>query len=319
MEPELRYALEDALSTQLSLLRTALIFETLAAMPLGPIERLQVSKQTASARRAVVVFWLELPSSGPWLLFAVDAKAEHMIVRPLAAHTQSPEADIEALALIVRATTDALLHGEPLPASEPSPDEPPVKVTVRAWPTRPAKAPRPPALRISGAYVGSTFAEQFRWQNGFALRVAWLWSSGPYLGVGFTFFPALRFEPPQARFDVERYPFSIHAGVRFPAGPFVVAAELGSEVELRNRRTLAAAHEYAPAPDQVKIIYNLCPKIEAQLPLTSWLVAFVGGGIDFVIGNFDYTVRDAHTGQALDLVEPAWLRPTIHVGLGIMR
>jgi hypothetical protein len=317
MHAELRYALEDALATQLSLLRTSLHYETSATPPTDPVERLQIAKQTASRLSALAVFWLELPVSGPWLLYAVDARAERMIMRPLAAHSQSPEADVEAVALIVRATTDALLHGEPLPATNPN-VAPAASKQPTPWPVQ--QLPQgESALRISGAYVGSTFAKRLPWEHGFALRAAWIWPSGTYLGVGFTFIPALRFDIAPVRFNLERYPISLHAGLRFAFPPFTFSGELGAELELRNRRTLGATDTYVPDPDQLKVIYNVCPKLEAEYAVTSWLVLFMGAGIDVVVGNFAYTIRNMETQESTFILEPHWIRLTLHVGVGIIR
>jgi hypothetical protein len=317
MPAELRYALEDALSTQLSLLQVVLHFETPAVPPSDPVERLQVAKQTASTLKAVAVFWLELPTSGPWLLYAVDARAERMIMRPLAAHSQSPEADVEAVALIVRATTDALLHGEPLPATSPNVGAARER-ELTPWPV--VQLPHgESAVRVAAAYVGSTFARQLPWQHGFSLRAAWLWPSGSYVGLGFTFIPSLRFDIHPVRFNLERYPLSLHAGLRFAVPPFTFSGELGTEIELRNRRTLWATDTYVPDPDKLKVIYNVCPKLEAEYAITPWLVTFFGAGIDVVVGNFAYTIQNMETHDTTIILEPHWIRLTLQVGLGIIR
>ncbi|MEY4577736.1 MAG: hypothetical protein RL701_2439 [Pseudomonadota bacterium] len=341
MDPALRFALEDALVTQLSLLRATLHYAVTptTTTQLDPVARLQLAKQMASDHHATAVFWLELPNAGPWLLYAVDARADRMLMRPLAAHRQSPEADIEAVALIVHATTEALLHGEELPAAEraqpaapprntlPPPPQPAAQV---APPTARAVAQLdPPAraslrLRFSGAYVGNTFAEQQRWQHGLALRAAVLWPTGPYVGVGFSFVPSLQFDLYPVRFDLDRYPISLHGGMRFPigAGPeprFYFATELGAELELRNRRTLSAADTYLATPDELSALFNVCPKVEAQWALTPWLITFVGVGSDITLGNVAYTARAADTRSRRYLLEPDFLRLTLHVGVGIVR
>ena len=320
MAVDLRTALEDALTTQLSLLPAGVRYASSPPTPLEPVERLLVAKQLATQHRAVATYWLELPAAGPWLLYAVDARAERMIMRPLSAHSQSPEADIETLALIVRATTEALLHGEPLPAIDPTTIEPTAKPAPAPPHDSAPASEAAPGLRISGAYVGTTFARQRSWQHGFGLRAAWLWPDGQYLGLGFTFLPAMHIDDPAARFDVDRYPFSIHGGLRLvAAGPFSVSGELGAELELRNRRTLSVGPGYVAAQDQVKALLNVSPRVEAQLALTSWLVTFVGIGTDLVVGNFAYTIRSGESGRRRFLLDPNWMRLTIQVGVGIMR
>jgi hypothetical protein len=151
-----------------------------------------------------------------------------------------------------------------------------------------------------------------------------LWPSGPYLGVGFTFIPSLQFDLYPVRFDLDRYPISLHGGMRFPIGTgpeprFYFATELGAELELRNRRTLSAADTYSPTPDELSALINVCPKLEAQWALTAWLSTFVGVGTDITLGNFAYTARAADTRNRRYLVEPDWIRLTWHVGVAIVR
>src|SRR5262249_28542539 len=155
---------------------------------------------------------------------------------------------------------------------------------------------------------GTTFAKQLPWQHGFALRAAWLWPTGPYLGLGFTFIPSLRFNIHPVRFNVERYPFALFAGLRFAFDRFTFSGEIGGEIEFRNRRTLSAADTYKPDPDQHKTIYNVCPKLEAEFAAATWLVVFAGLGLDVVLGNFAYTTKIVETKEATIILDPHWIR-----------
>jgi hypothetical protein len=312
---DLRSALEDALTAQLSLLPAALRYETATATPPALVDRLQVAKKTALEHDALAVFWLDVNPSGPWYLYAVDARAERMVMRPLAGRSSSREADIEAVALIVRATTDALLHGEPLAAATDTTSTP--FPTRKPWPTEHAHGQS--ALRLSAAYMGTTFSKQLAWQHGFAVRGAWLWPAGPYVGIGYTFIPPLHFNIFPVRFRIDRYPFAVYAGLRFRQGDLTFSGELGGEIELRNRRTLAVAGDFDPDPDQRKIIFNICPKLEAEYAVTQWLVVFAGVGMDVVLSNFAYTTRNTETKEMTTILNPHWIRLTLHVGLGIIR
>lgn len=317
LSAEERSALEDAIGAQLTLLPATFRFEVPRRVPADVDDRLQVARQTAAAYSALGVFWLEVTrNGGPWYLYAVDARGERMITRPLTSHAESPEADIEAVALIVRATTDALLHGEPLPAETPRRE---TSLPVRApWPVELARLGES-ALRVTAAYSGSTFANKLPWEHGFALRASWLWPTGPYVGVGYTFIPTLRFPFSPVRFNIDRYPFAIFAGLRFAFERFTFSGELGGEIEIRSRRTVAAAEGYTPDTEQKKTIYNVCPKLEAEFAVVPWLVVFLNVGIDVVLGNFAYTTSNLETGEKTAILDPHWIRLTSQVGLGIIR
>lgn len=312
-----RAALEDALATQLSLIQTDVRFELSGAGKANPAERLQAARGIAARSGAVGVFWLDASGDAPWLLYAVDARAERMIVRPLAAHSKGaePEADIEAVALIVRATTQALLHGEPLPASSPGPAHEKPRDTS-PWPVELLDGGQS-ALRIAASYVATTFAKQLPVQHGFGLRGAWLWPSGTYVGLGFTLVPTSKFPLDRVHFEIDRYPFSLHAGLRFGYSRLTFIGELGAELEIRKRRTLWA-DSLEPNRDEHRVVYNICPKLETELALAPWLVTFVSAGLDVVVGNFAYSSGNEETMENTPVLEPHWIRLTLQVGIGII-
>jgi len=314
---KVRVALEDALTTQLTLIQTTLRYELGAVSKASPAERLQIAKVVAAKSGAIGVFWLDAAGDGPWLLYAVDGRAERMVVRPLASHQKSaePEADIEAVALIVRATTQALLHGEPLPSLTTS-GAPQRKRDTSPWPVERLDAGQS-ALRVALSYVGTTFAKQLPLQHGFALRGAWLWPSGTYVGLGFTLIPTSKFDLQRVQFEIDRYPFSLHAGLRFGLSRLTFIGELGVELEVRKRRTLSAAG-LMPYPDERRIVYNVCPRLETELALAPWLVAFVSAGLDVVVGNFAYSSGNEETMENTAILEPHWIRLALQVGLAII-
>jgi len=343
LSPELRSALEDALSAQLSLLRATVHYETARAAPSGPVERLRLAKDTAREHSAVVVFWLEPKPDGPWLLYAVDAQAHHLITRVIVTRDHGAQADIEALALIVRATTAAFLDSasdsqmpetsetpvfaEPLVFDEPERAESADLVfdtDIQSAAPRKARIPKRGArdaagLRMSLGLLGADFAPQTSPLHALELRAAWWFPRGPYVGVGYTAGRALRFDVADARFELERHPMSVHAGLRTTAGPLTLAAELGAELELRHPKTLTLRSDYTLAPDRNQLVYNLVPRLEAALALTRRIATYVAASTDIAVGgNIPYMLIDTATAQSRYMVEPSAIRLTLHVGIGIM-
>jgi hypothetical protein len=297
---------------------------------------LRIAKCTAARSRALAVFWLALEPPGRWSLYAVDARADHMIMRAIAIHEHSPQADIEALALIVRATTAALSAA---PSDDDDDDdeadalreapafEEEARISSDAMPPEQPAVPRAADPHASGprfslGYLGAAFSPQTSALHALELRASWLSQAGPYVGVGYTAGPALRASvedrAADAGLEIARYPLSMHAGLRTAAGPLALAAELGAELELRSHRAQGLAPRYTPAPDHTRVLYNLCPRLEAWLPLTRKLAAYMGASADIVLGNTDYTLSDRDTMQLRALAQPHPIRLTLHVGIGIM-
>ena len=95
--------------------------------------------------------------------------------------------------------------------------------------------------------------------------------------------------------------------------------ELGVELEIRNRRTLSGMDRSITVtnPEQTMVI-NICPKLETELRVFSWLALFGGVGLDFVVGNFPYSVLEQETEEKSVILEPYLIRLSVHVGLAFM-
>jgi hypothetical protein len=320
---DIRTTLDDALVTQLLTLPIDLHFEVRAEDGASGIDqRMGMLKQAVNEHGAVAVFWLEVRSPGHWFLYAVDAQADRVVLRALTAKSESPEALIETVALIVHATTDAVLRGEPLPeeahlAAASAPGSP-ASPAMPAWPVVHTGEPSS-ALRLGVGYVGTTFARKLPWQSGIGLRADWLWGPGPYVGIGYTFFGSANFIDPRVSFAVDRYPFSLHAGLRFAVGDFTFSAEIGAEIELRSRRTISALAGLDPDPGRQRTIYSVCPKLESEYTILPWLRVFGGVGLDFVLANFPYALKLTETEESITIVDPHWLRLTAQLGIAIIR
>jgi hypothetical protein len=317
LPPEVRSALEDALSTQLSLLNATVYYAGPATREGDPTERVRSARRAAARYGAIATFWLDAPLQGAWELYAADAGITRVVVRRLASGQASVEANIEAVALIVRATTDALLHGQPMPAEEISEEG----KAYAPWPVEQLD-PGSYGVRISGAYTGTTFSKEQRWQHGVSLRAAWIWPTGPYVGLGFTIFQRMLLDTPPVRFEIDRYPISLHAGLRFAVSRLTFIGELGVELEIRNRRTVSSMmgsdlEFMLSTPDQAKVL-NICPKLETELKVLPWLVLFGGVGLDFVVGNFPYSILNQETRKTSISLEPYLIRLSVHLGLAFL-
>jgi len=339
LPPELRAALEDALSAQLSLLAANLHYETARTAPLGPAARLRLAQSTAHEQHAAVVFWLETQPDGQWLLYAVDAQARHIITRVVATQGHSAQANIEALALIVRATTAAFIESptneresEPLVTQAPTHAEPADLTHHLAAETttsrerashNPKRSARDDAgLRVSLGVLGTDFAPKTR-LYALELRAAWQFPRGPYVGIGYAAGRALHVQSEDTRWRIAHYPASVYVGLRMLAGPLRLAAEFGAALELRSSSTHGLRTDYTLEPDRDWLVYSLCPRLEAALALTRRIATYVAASTDIVIsGNTPYmlisTERATGAAQSRYLVEPRAIRLTFSIGIGIM-
>jgi hypothetical protein len=337
----MRSALEDALATQLLALPVDVVFDVQDEPSSAIEQRMDAMKQSAIEHRAVAVFWLDVRTADRWFLYAVDAQVEHMVLRPLVAKPDSREATIESVAVIVRATTDALLHGETLPAAV----VPPLAAAVVPPPAAQKAKPTTPwpvvnadrntsALRLAAGYVGTTFAKQLKWQSGLGVRADWVWSAGPFLGLGYTFFEVAEFNRPEPiRFTLARHPIALRSGLRFASGDFTFTGELDAEIELRegtstNNLNVVGDSMFTASNRPPRVVYSVCPKLESEFSITSWLRVYAGAGADIVLSSVDYKVdkitnppdmADKPKDPPQPILEPSPVRLTVQAGIAVIR
>lgn len=291
-----RTSLEEALLASLSLVRAhvVLVSGPSSRPPIPLEERIPISVRLAKQNSAKGVLWLDVRLTDHWFLYAMDAEAERVVVRPLLVRTESVPAAVESIAVISRASAQALMQGEPVqgePVVQPAPP-PPTAAPPAPPPTAPSPAPTAaPAssrLQLSLAYLGTTFASQQPWQSGLQLGAAWAWRSGLLLSLGYAWIPAHRFGD-ELVFSVQRRPFCIGGGWALRFGEsLTVTGSLGATIDIQSRHTVKVPSGTAAEDDATRILVAASPTATAQLDISPWLAAFVGLGADVFLNDFDY-------------------------------
>lgn len=300
-------ALEDALGAQVALLGARLYFRTADDTPAGLEPVLTRAKALAHEHAALGVMWLDAQPSGRWFLYILDSESEQIVVRPLSAES-SLDATIEAVALIARSATEALMRRAELE------DVPP-----------PAAAPEPPpgdGLRLEVGYAGFTLSPKFPWLSGLAVGAAWIWRSGPYAGLGYVWYPAALVDVQAVAFTVTPYPITARGGYRFKVlENLAVSAELSAGIELRTRETLRSIPELTDTGDSTKPVYFFGLSAGADVRLTDWLSLTARIGPEFVFGTRDYVTvsRIPMSTPVYLLMGPYPQRFTAAFGLAIIR
>jgi hypothetical protein len=302
-------ALEDALGAQVSLVGARLNFRTADDATAGLEPILTRAKTLAREHAALGVMWLDAQPSGRWFLYIMDAGSDEIVVRPLSAESTSLEATIEAVAVIARSATEALMRRADLDAG------PPVPV---------AQAPLPPAdgLRLEVGYAGFTLSPRIPWLSGLAVGAAWMWRSGPYAGLSYVWYPPAVVETAAVDFSVTPYPISARGGYRFDVlDNLTVSAELAVGIELRTRETLRSIPELTDTGDSTKPVYFLGIAAAADVRLTEWLSLTARISPELVFRTRDYVTvsRIPMSTPIYLLMGPYPQRFTASLGLAIIR
>lgn len=321
--PERKSSFAGALEAQLSALDLALEIDVNAQAPASAAQRFEQGRALSARSGARAVFWIELEGEQTWFVYMLDPVDERILVRQLDA--DAPDAAVEALAVIVKSSTQALLSGnlqslqaEELvpPAPPPPPTPPPPEPPPAARPPPPAEpAPAPDSrhgLHLSLGYQGSTFAAEQLWQSGLAVGARWIAPSGLFGGLGYVWFPDSAPDDPVG-IEVRRHPVSAVFGQRLWKGRLAVDLELGLAVDVLTRTTSRTPAGIAPSADSVRFAVAVTPRLRGELELLAPLALYLDLGLGYVLNNFQYIATDPER----VVLSPHRLRAELGAGLAL--
>lgn len=334
LPPEAQLEARDALLAQFSLLEADLRFEAGAAgAPLQPLgERIASGQRRASELGAIVVVWIDAQSGDRWFLHMMDPATERVLVRPVEAGPERRGAAIEAIAVMVRESTRALLEGAPLPSEARAP--PPQATAPReASSTLPAAAPplvepepsggRQPLQRpfqLWLAYHGDEFAQESGLANGVAVGAGWFGPMPIYVGARFILTPEIRVSADKEDivFELQRTPVAVCAGFRQRAGFGAFDLELGFITEVLRHNTPRGEGDAIldnPKPG-TRVLFALAPRVRGELFAAPFVSFFATLGMDVLLNNFQYQANVRADPEPREtLLHISGLRPVAELGL----
>jgi hypothetical protein len=318
---QLDAALRDALTAQLSGGQADVVFEhfTQEGAPL----RAQVSeaRSLAHAHDATGVFWLDSQSDKDWLLYLTEPDGERVLVRRVEVEVGGSAAAVEAISVITRQSSDALLAGQtigmqpvnlpPAPTATVDRSVPPV---MRALPLPgPVAYPRQGPY-LSVAYVGDyPYQQQVGWQSGAGVAVGYTFGVGVYLGAGSALLAPAEVSVPPGVFRLSRIPMYVEGGFSFGQGRLVPSLGFRAIVELLGRHAISTSNTFTGTPDSTRGVVLLSPRARGDFWLTPGLSAYAALGADFALNPFSFVSRIDGANRVL--VEPLLPRPSAELGL----
>ncbi len=297
--------------------------------------RLARAARLAAQHGAIAVVWIDRADHGDLLVNFYDPKRGEVLARQLES-AGSEGADLDAAAVVVRASTLALLHGRSLADPPPPPERPtppPPPPPPQAPPTAAPPAPRGIA-RLAIDYSGNRYAPTLPWQNGLHLAATYLFPVGGYLGVGYLLTSELSLRPYSLGGDdfvdglVRRRPFELLTGYHRRWGRIGVEAEFGAALDVVVTRTSVlciddAGDTCSPSadlvrPDRLRVALGFVPRLRVLFVPHPLAAIFVGGGVDLYSDTRVYatcTTDSPPTCENGILLAPYNIRPVIQAGL----
>lgn len=331
LDAEADAQLRDALLAQFSLVEAELSFAAPRPMGRTQLERLSALHAQAERAGALAAFFLDVEPSGRWLLHVFDARRERLVLRPLDGSGAQRPAAIEAVAVMTRESTRALLEGQPVPLPpEPLPPEP--AAAAAPPPAAPPPAPKPitpaPAAaerswlrpRLSLGYVATTFGDESALRHGAALSLGQRLSDRVRVALGIELTPVLGYaaSPP---FEVQSVPVRGGlAGRMAESGALVLELEGVATVEWLLRHSLVPAPAGAASavdanPDAVDIVIAAGLRAHGELRLGGVWALWIALGSDVLLNPFTYVAYQGQVRQ--ELLSLYWVRLLGSLGLAV--
>jgi hypothetical protein len=308
--------LRDALLAQFALVDATLAFAEPDPQAHDLASQIAHARDLAKQRDAVAVFWIAADDSGRWLLHMMDPVGDRLAMRTVEADAEALDAAVEAVAVIARESTRALLAGEEVEA-QPIPTPAPAAAAEPAPPRRGKLPPPRYVTRLALGYEGSEFARG-ELQSGLAIQVSVRAPSQLYGGVAITGTPPIEVDN-RLVFEVSRLPIRALGGYEHPLGPARLAAELALGLDIQTRETASEQPgvpldvvTVSPAQDNTRLVWVVSPRVRAELSLVPPVGLYALLGLDILLNHFDYVSKPATN---VKLLEPHPVRVLFGVGL----
>jgi hypothetical protein len=319
---DIETALRDALTAQLSGVPVELVIEHFVSNPDSLKQNVEESHSLAAAHQAIGVFWVDVRAKDEWLVFLAVPAGRRVLMRRVPIGPDGSVAAMEAVAVITRESTAALLAGQTIGMTEvvvsselekpapvvfvPVPRPVPVPAKPRAWePLR--------GFSFSTSYYADAYAKDSGLSSGAAFAPAWRFASGVRVGASF-----VAFQPEEANVDglaflVRRYPIGVEAGYAYARQKWMLGIALRGIVELTNRHVLAALPPAAPTDDSQRAVVFLSPRLRFDYRVSEVTSLFLAAGADFALNGFSFVNRVDGVDHAV--FEPLGVRPAGEVGV----
>jgi len=320
--PDIEASLRDALTAQLSGVSVNLVFESFATHDAPLRAQVSEARSLAAAHLAVAVFWLDVQASSDkdWLIYLAEPTGSRVLVRRVPLRAEDTAAAVEAVAVITRESTEALLAGqtigmEPIADVSRSSSSPVTQVPPGPPPAVPPaqRVDRRNGLNLSMAYYGDAYAHQVWWQSGIALAGAYHFESGLLLGLGVVVFNDVSVSTPDVAFRVTRVPIRAAVGYRTNWRRFAAGFELRGGVELTSRHDVTTDTTLTESRDSTRAVLLLSPRLRVEYRLTSVLSVYLAAGGDIGLNQFSYVSRT--DGRDLVELDPLKIRPSGELGV----
>lgn len=283
--------------------------------------RIAAAEQAAEQHGARGVFWLDLRDATEYRVYLYLPDRHELFLRRVPEASQSVEAAIEAMWIIVRSGTLALAKGVDvaMEAVDPAAIEPPAVVQPPEPPPKPTPKPErvetPPkliGLWLSASYYGLGLSSSMPWQSGGGVELSYALHRVVKLGIAYGVVGGMPVRAP-TELSIVRQEIALALGIGGLVSKRV-------RIEGRILPALELMHWRAQGDRGVEPAGKIASELVLRVHLVPRLTLDVAAGADVSVTDFDF-VRCADgastcSGPTRELVMSPWrVRPRARLGL----
>jgi hypothetical protein len=281
----------------------------------------ELAVREAERTGAVAVFWVARADERHYVLSVVRPERREIRWRKVELEPEAVSAGMEALGIITRATTSALLADAalqmettpiPAPAPAPAPSQPRPPSAAKRSPTAPSRG----RAVLAVDYTGTSYAHELPWQSGVGLEAGWAWRFGLHAMVGYTAYQRVRAESPLGRVELTRHPIVALLGYHRRHRALGYGGDAGLIVDYARRHAIAGQPEVAAARDKGNVTTALTLRARGSVVVVWRLEVFAAVGIEAWLSRVRYAVADAG-GDLHTVLVPRTVRATVVAGLAV--
>lgn len=278
----------------------------------------ELAVREARERSAVAVFWVDAQNDGHYVLSVVRPERREIRWRRIAIDPAAPSAGIEALGVITRATTSALLADSALqmettPVPEPAPEVAPSSEST----PKPAQPPRVRGRFVLGAsYTGTSYAREIAWQSGLGLEGGWAWPIGVQATVGYTLYQRARSESALGRLELVRHPFALLVGYHRRVRALGFGGDVGLMLDYTRRHATTSAPDVEAGADRGRLTTAITLRARGSVLVVWRLEVFAAIGVEAWLSDVRYAVEQRN-GDLGVVLTPRRARATAAAGVAV--
>lgn len=288
-------------------------------------------------------FWVDLAAGDEATLFFVEPDAKSVLVRRIP--WREAEATSEAIAVVMRSTTDALASGSTIgmepavvepprplpPIVTPPPVVPPWQPPLFDWrsfqpsgTTPPISSERAgmPGLRIAAWHFGASYkgvyiSESMPWSSGLEIDAALSLRNGLRFGFAASGFPPLELTLDDNRISVARASITGELGYEKTWEVVSVGGTAAPLVELVHRSTAEAAGTLRARPPELTVLAGIRATADLTLrPQPAWGFR-LSAGPEVILNPLDFAVQGGGEVRVLESFSP--VRVTAIIGVEVRK